>query len=185
MIEEIVAAAKPFWLRALPYVAVLLALIGFVGGAYMHGYATAADHWKVIVADMSKQAADADAKNADELADARERVLEYERHTVARMAVIDHQHQEDMRNAQIISERTIAGLRDGTIRLRDKFTACQRSGSSNMPAATTSTSIGDGVASIQLQQADADLLVRIAGSADQVADQLRACQAVVRADRGM
>lgn len=100
------------------------------------------------------------------------------------MAAAGEQFEKDKRNAQIISERTIAGLRDGTLRLRDKFAAYERRTSTGVSDTGTSTSQRDAASSIGLQTEDVEFLVRFASRADEVADQLRACQAVVRKDRG-
>lgn len=71
------------------------------------------------------------------------------------------------------TDRTIAGLRDGTVRLRERFT-CPR-----VPAASPAAGSGDDPARYGLRPADAEFLVRLADKADGVAEQLSTCQAVI------
>jgi hypothetical protein len=150
-------------------------VIGVGLGGYNHGKATATERFERVIAQHD---ADNERERATLMAAARKK----EADAALRMAAIDEQHQEDMRNAQIISERTIAGLRDGTVRLRDRLAARQCPGPV-VSEASARASGGDAVQEVGLQGADVDFLVRFAAEADQVADQLRACQAVVRADR--
>lgn len=83
-------------------------------------------------------------------------------------------------------DRTIADLRAGERRLRDRF-QCPASGaaggSAGLPGAGRAAGGSDAPAPGGLSRADAEFLVRFAGEADDVAGQLAACQAVVRAQR--
>lgn len=73
------------------------------------------------------------------------------------------------------TNRTIACLRDGSCRLRDRFT-CPR-----LPGPAEATAGGDDAATFGLQVEDGIFLVREASRADAIADQLGQCQAVVQA----
>lgn len=97
------------------------------------------------------------------------------------MAVIDQQHQEALTNAQAEADRVLESVRAGTVRVRNKLT-CPKASSGVSDVAST-TSSGDAGEGSGLSQADAELVLRIAAEADQVVHQLKACQAIVRADR--
>jgi hypothetical protein len=59
--------------------------------------------------------------------------------------------------------------------------------STNQPAngnTTASTSLSDGTSRVRLSESDGRFLINFASDADQVANQLSECQAVIYADRG-
>lgn len=122
--------------------------------------------------------------NASALALLQAKVRQQEQDKAAELAAIDQQHQQDIANREAISNRTIADLRAGTVRLRSDIAANEFAASVRLPSAAASTGQRNAAAGVGLRIADAEFLVRTADEADQVADQLRACQAVVRADRG-
>lgn len=123
--------------------------------------------------------------NESALALLQAKVRQQEQDKAAALAAIDQQHQQDIQNREAISNRTIADLRAGTVRLRSDIAANEFAASVRLPSAATSTGQRDADQAVGLRLADAEFLVRTADEADQVADQLRACQAVVRADRGL
>ena len=94
-------------------------------------------------------------------------------------------------DAEARRRRDVAAARDGALVLRVPASAC-RTGPSEAGPAGSSSPGGDGAAPLQLPGAagggvlppeiTADLYA-LADDADQVADQLRACQSVVLADR--
>lgn len=174
-LDAIQTAAKPWWLRLLPYVAVVLFVGAALYGAYHHGVSVTADHYQRVITQQ-------DADNSKALAAEQLRYRGLEQQHAADIAAIDQQHQQAIENEITSRDRTIADLRAGAVGLRDKFTTCQRTRGATAPAGT-SASQRDAAASIELQRADAEFLVSIASEADRVADQLRACQGVVRADR--
>lgn len=99
------------------------------------------------------------------------------------MAAADQRLTEALTDEHAKYEAAVAAVRAGTVRVRDRFT-CPATGSGAVPNTGTSTSPGDGGATRRgLQAADVELVLRLASEADQVADRLRACQAIVRADR--
>jgi prophage endopeptidase len=77
-------------------------------------------------------------------------------------------------------DQTIADLRAGTLRLRDKF-RCKAS----LPGSSAAASGSDAASTGGLSDQDAEFLVREASRADAVVGQLTACQAVVKSDREM
>lgn len=122
--------------------------------------------------------------NASALALLQAKVRQQEQDKAAELAAIDQQHQQDIANREAISNRTIADLRAGTVRLRSDIAANEFAASVRLPSSAAGTGQRPAAQGVGLRIADAEFLIRTAGEADQVADQLRACQAVVRADRG-
>lgn len=77
------------------------------------------------------------------------------------------------------ADSVLAGVRDGTYVLRDKFRCPAR------PAGQIATGAGsrDDAEGAGLSDTDVQFLVRFAAEADDVVRQLTACQAVIEADR--
>lgn len=75
-----------------------------------------------------------------------------------------------------------AAIRAGDLRLRIPASACSSGGSETGPPRHTAGG-GDGAATVELPRAITGDLLDLANDADQVADQLRACQAVILSDR--
>lgn len=114
---------------------------------------------------------------------AMERMMrEAERQHIEQLARIDQEHQETLRHAKAEAERTIADLRAGNIRLRERFT-CPAPAGDGVPEAAAGSGRRDARASGGLSTEDAEFLLRLAAEADEVTRQLQACQAVVRSDR--
>lgn len=91
------------------------------------------------------------------------------------LAAIGAKHEEDRAAAPAVADAVVAGLRDGTLRLRNDLAACHTARLSQVAASASE------------RDAAPDLGVTLAGPAVRIGrdadDQLRACQAVVRADR--
>lgn len=94
-----------------------------------------------------------------------------ERAEAAQQAAVAAQLIEDNAHALQARDRTIAALRTGHLRLRERF-ACR------VPAAPAVPGGSDAQAAGGLQSADAEFLVRFAADADDTARQLAACQAL-------
>lgn len=77
-------------------------------------------------------------------------------------------------------DRVIAGLRSGTVRLREHFTCPAVAGVPQTPAGAGAS---DGTEAGGLSREDAEFLVREAGRADDVVRQLTACQAILKSER--
>lgn len=91
------------------------------------------------------------------------------------LADIGTQHEEDRRDAETVPAAVAADLRDGNLRLRREWQGCETQRLSDAAAAARER---DALAASR--DALAGNLVRVGRDAD---DQLRACQAVIRADR--
>lgn len=97
-------------------------------------------------------------------------------HTQAdKLAAIGVKHEEDRTAAQAVPDAVVAELRAGTVRLRHDLATCH------------TDRLSEAAAGASERDAPADLGVTIAGPAVGIGreadDQLRACQAVVAADR--
>lgn len=95
-----------------------------------------------------------------------------------KIALIETAHLKDKKDEKAEADRLIAGYRNDVYRLRKRFTsdAC---GVSDVSRSATAPGQRDGASTFGLQDADVEFLIRFASGADQVADTLRACQAVL------
>jgi prophage endopeptidase len=84
----------------------------------------------------------------------------------------------DDAHGHAIRDSAVAGLRDGTFRLRERFSCPPNPAPARGAAARGNEGTARG-----LSAADAEFLVRFASDADDVARQLAACQAILSADR--
>jgi hypothetical protein len=153
------------------YLYAALVVILTAGCFWLHhsGYASGVAHEVAIVA-----ANDAKAK-AD--AEQREAAMRDAYNNLA------HRYEQDKSDAQTQHDRDVAALRDGTLRLQDKW-AC-----SNLPSATVRSRELDAAATQRLADRTkaAIEIVQLGYDADQreaeLAAQVRALQGVVKADR--
>ena len=91
------------------------------------------------------------------------------------MANIGSTHEEDRRDAESVPAAVVAAVQSGDLRLRDDLARCHTDRLSD-----AATGAGERHATAELRAEVAGDLVRVVRDAD---DQLRACQAVVIADR--
>lgn len=118
-----------------------------------------------------RQQAGASAAVADQVNQARTT-----EHTQAdTMASIGAKHEEDRAAAPAVADAVVADLRSGALRLRNDLAACHTGLLSQAAAGTLERD-----AATQRREEFAGRVVRIGRDAD---DQLRACQAVIQADR--
>lgn len=104
-----------------------------------------------------------------------------ERAHVEQIAAIGNHYAKGMRDAEELRKRDLRAARNGNLVLRVPASVC--AGGSEAPATGPATGRGDGAAGVELpREITADLL-ELAHDADQVADQLRACQSVILSDR--
>lgn len=170
--------------RTMAAIALALVLIGTaLFGAYMHGASVTQAKADLAIAKLNQGIADQRTAHAKQLADVQAEQREKEQANQENMTVIDEKHQKEMNDEITSRDSTIAGLRSGAIGLRDKFTSCQRSAHSAAGAFSIATGSSDAAASIELRNEDAEFLIRLGTEADQVADQLRACQAIIKSER--
>lgn len=91
-----------------------------------------------------------------------------------------HFHQENV-NARSDTDRTIAGLRAGTLQLRERLAARTCPGDLSGAAGAAGGAAAAGEAG--LRRDDADVLVRLADRADDVARRLNLCIAIAKKER--
>lgn len=165
-------------MRAIPYIVALALFTLALVMAYGFGVSTTSDKYEAIIAKANK-------KHADETISLQAQVRAAEHKAAKDMAAIDAQHQKDIADERSKANATLAGYRAGTIRLRDEFTPTIGPAQPVMPGIAAATGQRNDAGSGGLQPAHVEFLVQIAAEADQVARQLQACQAVVRADRAV
>jgi len=93
------------------------------------------------------------------------------------LADIGAKHEEDREAAEAVPAAVAADVRNGDLRLRQEWAGCE--------TRLLSQAVASAVERDALAQSRAELagaVVRVGRDAD---DQLRACQAVIRADRGL
>lgn len=98
-----------------------------------------------------------------------------EHHQADTLAAIGANHEEDRAAAPAVADAVVADLRSGALRLRNDLAACHTQRLSQAAA-----SAGERDATPDLGSTLAGPAVRIGRDSD---DQLRACQAIVAADR--
>lgn len=164
--------------KLLPYLAgaaiVLAAVSGLLWMGYRHGVTTTDNAWQ---SRWDKQAADLAIARAD----AEHLARQAERNSALAMAAIDKAYQQGKTDGKAQADRTIADLRNGNARLRERFT-CPPAGN-DMPDTAGTTGSSDAGEARGLQRDDAEFLIRYAERADEVVHQLQACQAIIQQDR--
>lgn len=93
------------------------------------------------------------------------------------LADIGAKHEEDRQAAQVVPDAVVADLRAGTLKLRDDLATCHTGRLSEAAAGAVQRD-----AKAELRADIAGAIVRVGRDAD---DQLRACQAVIEADRAV
>lgn len=140
----------------------LLALSFWAGWAWRGDRASAAD---------ARQQASFSAAEAREVKDTRAT----EHAQANTMADIGAKHEQDREAAPAVAAAVVAGLRDGNLKLRNDLAICNTDKLSQAAARAVERD-----APAQLRAEVAGAAIRIVRDAD---DQLRACQAVIAADR--
>lgn len=146
----------------------LMAFVAWSAGMFGAGWAWRGDRAEGVEA---RQQASAAAGVVDQVNQTRTT----EQTQAATMATIGAKHEEDRTAAEAIPAAVVAELRAGTVRLRHDLAACHTDRLSKAAAGATE------------RDAPTDLGVTVAGPAIGIGrdadDQLRACQAVIAADR--
>ena len=132
--------------------------------------------WRAEVHKGDANSATRRAELAEAVADTLAEVIDAERAKAAELAEIGNQLEEDRTHAETVPAAVAADLRAGNIRLRREWQGCETQRLSDATAAAIER---DALAASRDEAAGR--IVRIGRDAD---DQLRACQAVILADRG-
>lgn len=160
------------WLRRVPTWAwAVLAAVVLLAGAYRWAYSRGAEsvqaEWDTertaLALQAEAQKAEAAAKEAKD---------------AAAFAVLADNLRKENERAKQDADRTIADLRRGAVRLRDRFT-CPRA----MPQAAGSAARSDEAGQGGFTVEDASVALGIARDGDAAIRQLTACQAILSAER--
>jgi hypothetical protein len=142
--------------------------------AFGAGWRTASNYAGNV---YDKERAEAREQAAAALAKAQSDARAQEQRNVKRMGEIDRAYQDKLKHKDRERVAAVAAARAGGLYIH---AACPATGVSGT---ATGTGSGDGTTRIRLPDADADFLLGLAAEADQVAEQLHACQSIVRSDR--
>lgn len=156
----------------------LLLLIAVGSGGYWFGSHNAYNAQQVKYEALQTKDALALAASNKQLADEQASARAQEQASAQHLATVIQTYEEDKAHAKAQSDATIAALRAGTLRLRDEWTSCAATATSNVPEAASGRSSTSDAA--QLRYEDASHLVLYADQADA---EIRALQAIVKQDR--
>ncbi len=146
-------------------------IVAFCAGAWV-GYQPGA-----VRAERAERAlAMAQRDAAQQVALAQEQARAAEQRMTEQLAAVDARYRQEIEDAKATGERVAADLRASTLRLRREWAGCETARLSDAAAASPER---DALAGLRAEAAGR--IVRIGREAD---DQLRACQAVIRAYRG-
>lgn len=136
----------PAWVKAIA----LLAIFG-AGVAVGHSYSDAV--W-------AKKWADRNAEEANGSREASEQAREVEQNDKAEADKAANQYRKEEQDGQATTDSTIAGIHDGSIRVRERFTCPP---ATPAPKANTSPGVVDDPGAGGLRGKDAEFLIRFAG----------------------
>lgn len=114
---------------------------------------------------------------AQEIARLQEAAINRERAAATELAAQAARFQQEQRDAQAQTDSTLADLRSGNLRLRQRLSAAQCP--TGLPSAAAGAGGSDAAAQTGLRQADADFLVRESDRADAIVRELTLCQATI------
>jgi len=146
----------------------VLAFVAWSAGMFGAGWAWRGDRAEGVEA---RQQASASAAVVEQVNQSRAT----EQSKALQLADIGAKHEEDRAAAPAVADAVVADLRSGALRLRNDLAACHTDLLSQTAAGTLERD-----AATQRREEFAGRVVRIGRDAD---DQLRACQAVIAADR--
>ena len=146
----------------------LLVFVAWSAGMFGAGWAWRGDRAKT---GQARQQATASAVQVQQLNQAR--AVEHQQADT--MATIGAKHEEDRTAATAVPAAVAAGVRDGSLQLRDDLATCN---TARLSEAVAGTIERDAHAELRAEVAGA--LVQIGRDAD---DHIHACQAVIAADR--
>lgn len=146
----------------------LLVFVAWSAGTFGAGWAWRGDRAEAVEA---RQLAGASAAQVKQVTQTRAE----ERSQAKALANIGAKHEEDRAAATTVPTAVAAGLRDGSLQLRDDLATCSTARLSEAAAGAVERD-----QAAQLRAEIAGALVQIGRDAD---DHVRACQAVIAADR--
>lgn len=135
---------------------------------------------RVQIVNLRADAATHLAADETARADAEKNARKTEATAASVQVAIETDYLKEASDAKASADRTISDMRTGALQLRPELT---RRAASGVPGASTAAGNRDGAGQGGLRDTDAEFLVREADRADQLALQLNAAQAVIKADR--
>lgn len=169
--------------------AIVALILGALLGAFFFGVHTEGARRAAEVADLTRTHGEVlaamDRAHRSALAEELQRRADLQVQHAQDMAALDERFTHEIETAKRRAAADLAAVRDGTVRLRDRFTCTPTpagpSGTAADPGATTG--VGDDAQAGGLRREDAAFLISESDRADEVTRQLQACQAIVRRDR--
>ncbi|MBE2259277.1 MAG: lysis protein [Rhodobacteraceae bacterium] len=131
--------------------------------------------WRTEVHKGAAKSAEARAESAEAAADMLVNVIEAERAKATQLAAIAEIYEQEKQDAQAVADRVADDLRAGNLRLRREIGALY---TAQLSGATAGAAVDHAAAERGIEIAAA--AVRVGAESDA---QLRACQAIVKADR--
>jgi hypothetical protein len=184
--------AMPWWMKLVPYVLVVVIVASCGWSAYRFGVKVEHQARLAEVAQLRQQQtrllAAVDRANRDALSKARADVIAAQQKAAADMAALDAKHFQELNDANAKADAAVAAVRAGTLRVRKRLTcptAVRSDGGAGGAAAQAAASagVGDGTGARGLSADDVQILLRIGERANGVGEKLKACQAILAADR--
>ena len=145
-------------------------------GSYFYGHHTGVE---VTKADWEAEKATAAVEAANTLAKANQEVRELEHLLANTQTKVEKVYVDKIREVQVERNSLSATARDVGLFID---AACPDN-SNAMPSATSSVSSDNGTTKARLSGATADALISIAADADEIVNQLTACQEILRNER--
>lgn len=101
----------------------------------------------------------------------------------AELTALAATYEQEKQNAKRKTDTVITDLRSGAVKLRDPGAYSLLSDCSACAGTTPASRLGNGETGTELSATTSEFLVTLTGEADEVVQQLTACQAVIEADR--
>lgn len=146
----------------------VLAFVAWSAGMFGAGWAWRGDRAEAAIANDHSE-------RSLEMVESVQTARANEHQQAEELATIGAKHEEDRTAATAVPAAVAAGVRDGSLQLRDDLATCN---TARLSEAVAGTIERDARAELRAEVAGA--LVQIGRDAD---DQVRACQAVITADR--
>jgi len=173
-----------------------LVLLWIVGGAFVAGLASGGGAaWKVqgwrleaLRGAYAERDTTAQAEATKAIQAAQTRARTAERKSAEDVAAVAAQFEKDKAHVALQNRKTIADLHTGILILRVQLDTRGTQPGDRSAASEIGSGTGqrdDCPGTVVLGQADSTFLIREASAADEIVEQLTACQAIVKADRAV
>lgn len=159
------------------------AAIFIAAGVLLYGHGKYKAGFAAAEAQYVAAKRDAEMRVAIERELTEKRYREQENRHAHTLANLDRSYSAERVALEERARRDRDAARDGALRLRVPGLSCPGAAAAEAPAPQGTPGGGDDPAPVELPRAVTEDLLQLVNDADAVADQLRACQAVIRADR--